>query len=180
MMRRREWVQSDRRAENPDMRKKEDKLRLDSCIQIRSTGWDEIKSRGIVLLARRPPAFHWKTLRDSGRRRGSRRCRETSRSKRGRWGCRGRTYEVSGKRIRGLKVRVGWECCISRGGPDGPDWAVEVYKLKESEKEVTVLVGVRSPEKVGTHQGGQLQEWELPRVLNLEKESSKHFKWTHL
>ena len=51
---------------------------------------------------------------------------------------------------------------------------MEVYKLRE--KEVTVLVGVGSPEVSGT----QLQEGELPRVLNLEKESSEHFKWTHL
>ena len=41
---------------------------------------------------------------------------------------------------------------------------MEVYKLEESEEEVTVLVGVESPKK----QGGQLQKWELPRVLNLE------------
>ena len=37
----RERVPSDRRAENPGIRKEEDKLRLDSWIQIRST--DEIK-----------------------------------------------------------------------------------------------------------------------------------------
>ena len=36
----REWVQSERRAE---IRKEEDKLKLDSWIQIRSTGWDERK-----------------------------------------------------------------------------------------------------------------------------------------
>ena len=34
----RKWVPSDSRAENPGMRKEEDKLRLDSWIQIRSTG----------------------------------------------------------------------------------------------------------------------------------------------
>ena len=34
----RKWVPSDRRAENPGIRKEEDKLRLDSWIQIRSTG----------------------------------------------------------------------------------------------------------------------------------------------
>ena len=28
---------------------------------------------------------------------------------------------MSGKRIRGLKARVGCEGCISRRGPDGPD-----------------------------------------------------------
>ena len=34
----REWVPSDRRAENPGTRKEEDKFKLDSWIQIRSTG----------------------------------------------------------------------------------------------------------------------------------------------
>ena len=58
------------------------------------------------------------------------------------------------RRIRGLKARVGWECCISRGRPDGPSRTVEVYKLEESSEEVTVLVCVGPPEK----KGGQLQE----------------------
>ena len=44
-----------------------------------------------------------------------------------------------------------------------------VYKLEESEQEVTVLVGVRIR---GTTLG--------VRILNLEKESCEHFKWTHL
>ena len=39
----REWVRSERRVENPGIRKEEDELRLDSLIQIRSTGWDERK-----------------------------------------------------------------------------------------------------------------------------------------
>ena len=38
-----ERVRSERRAENPGIRKKEDELRLDSWIQIRLTGWDERK-----------------------------------------------------------------------------------------------------------------------------------------
>ena len=38
-----EWVRSERREENPEIRKEEDLLRLDSWIQIRSTGWDERK-----------------------------------------------------------------------------------------------------------------------------------------
>ena len=50
------------------------------------------------------------------------------------------------------------KCCISGGGPDGSDKAVEIYKLEESEEEVTVLVGVGSPEKAGMQQGGQFQE----------------------
>ena len=54
---------------------------------------------------------------------------------------------MGGKRIRGLKTRVGWECCISRRGPDG---AVDLYQLEDSEKEVTVLVGVESQKKQDT------------------------------
>ena len=34
----REWLQSDSRAENPGIRKEEDKVKSDSLIQIRSTG----------------------------------------------------------------------------------------------------------------------------------------------
>ena len=66
-----EWVQSERRAENPEIRKEGDELRLDSWMQIRSTGWDERKWSSSVLLARRPPAFHCKTLRESGGRKGA-------------------------------------------------------------------------------------------------------------
>ena len=60
----RELVRSERRAENPGIRKEEDDLRLDSWIQIRSTGWDERKWSSSVILARRPPAFHWRNLRE--------------------------------------------------------------------------------------------------------------------
>ena len=72
------------------------------------------------------------------------------------------------KEIGGLKARVGLECCASREGEDGQSSTVEVYKLEESKEEVTVLVDVGSPEEAGTQEGGQLQECELPRVLNLE------------
>ena len=51
-----------------------------------------------------------------------------------------------------------------------------MYQLEESEDEATVLVDVGSPKKAGTQQGEWLQERELPRVLNLEKETSEHFK----
>ena len=59
------------------------------------------------------------------------------------------------KGIGGLKARMGCQCCISRRGPDQ---AVEVYQLEKSKVEVTVLVGVGSPKKVGTQQGGKLQK----------------------
>ena len=50
---------------------------------------------------------------------------------------------MGGKRIIGLKARVGCKCCISRRGPDG---AVEVYQLEE---EGTLLVGAAFPKKAG-------------------------------
>ena len=65
---------------------------------------------------------------------------------------------MGGKRIRGLKARVGCDCCISKGGPGGPDRAMEIYQLEEYEEEFTVLVDVGSPRKAGTQQGGKLQE----------------------
>ena len=71
---------------------------------------------------------------------------------------------------------MGCECCISRRVRWARFKQWEVYQLEESEEEVTLLVGVESPKKAGTQQVGQLQEWELPKVLNLEKESSEHFK----
>ena len=40
---------------------------------------------------------------------------------------------------------------------------------EESEEEVTVL-----------WQGGKLQELELPRALNLDRESCEHLRWTRL
>ena len=53
---------------------------------------------------------------------------------------------MGGKRTRSLKVRVECECCISRRGPDR---AIKVYQLEESEEEVTVQVGVESPKMAG-------------------------------
>ena len=53
---------------------------------------------------------------------------------------------------------------------------MKVYQLQKSEEEVTVLVGAASSKKAGVQQGGKLQDGELPRVQNLEKESNEHFK----
>ena len=53
---------------------------------------------------------------------------------------------------------------------------MEDYKLEECEEEDTVLVDVWPPGEAG----GQLQESQLPRVLNREKENGEHFKSTHL
>ena len=52
---------------------------------------------------------------------------------------------MGGRGIRDLKARVDQECCISGRGSD---CTVKVYKLEESEKEVTVLF----LEKAGTQQ----------------------------
>ena len=65
---------------------------------------------------------------------------------------------MGGKRIESLKVRVGCKCCNSKRRSDGPDRAVEVYQLEEFEEKVTVMVGVGSPKKAGTLQGGKLLE----------------------
>ena len=37
-----------------------------------------------------------------------------------------------------------------------------------------------SIKREGEQPEGQIQEWELPRVLNLEKKSSEYLKWIHL
>ena len=79
----REWIQSERRAENPGIQNEEDELRLDSSIQIRSTQWNERRLSSLVLLARRSLAFHQSTLRESWGR-GGRRRKRTAMSK-GRW-----------------------------------------------------------------------------------------------
>ena len=39
----REWARSERKVENPEIRKEEEELRLDSLMQIWSTGWDQRK-----------------------------------------------------------------------------------------------------------------------------------------
>ena len=44
---------------------------------------------------------------------------------------------------------------------------------EESEERVTVL-------RVRRQQREKLQEWEVPRVLNLERESCEHLRWTNL
>ena len=49
---------------------------------------------------------------------------------------RGRRYKMGMKGIRGLETRWGGSSTLAEGRPD---CTVEVYRLKESEKEVTVL-----------------------------------------
>ena len=61
-----------------------------------------------------------------------------------------RRYEVGKREIRGLKARVGQECCISSGGPDGLSSTMEIYMLEED----TVLVSLASPEEAGRAASG--------------------------
>ena len=57
---------------------------------------------------------------------------------------------------------------IAASAEGGADCTVEVYMSEKSQEEVTVL-------REGTKQGGT-----APRVLNLERESCEHLRWTHL
>ena len=83
---------------------------------------------------------------------------------------RGRRNRMSRRGIRGLKARVGRGCCISK---------VEA-RLDNG--------GIRAGRgRGGSHSvrdrdasGGKLQERDLPRALNLERESSEHLRWIHL
>ena len=43
-----------------------------------------------------------------------------------------------------------------------------------------MLVGVGPPKETGTQQGGKLQDRELRKVLNLQKESTGYLKLIHL
>ena len=70
-----------------------------------------------------------------------------------------------------LKIRVGRECSFGRGG------GASLYSGGIN------VGGVRGDSHSVTRGGcsrGQLQEWELPRALNLERESCEHLRYTHL
>ena len=68
-----------------------------------------------MLLARRPPAFYWRTLRESG---GERRQEAKKNSQDQGTVVRGQREKIlnrlTGDKIRDLKTRVGRECSISR------------------------------------------------------------------
>ena len=76
---------------------------------------DERKCNSLVLLARRLPAFHRRTLREEKRKhegkRNSQEYETVVRMQR-------EKIQSGRKGIRGSKVRVGCECCIGRRGPD--------------------------------------------------------------
>ena len=81
-------------------------------------------------------------------------------------GGRGRRYIMDRWGLRGLETRVGRESSVSIGGARLHSGGIHVG-------------GVRG----GSHSdsaGGKLQERELPRVLNSERESCEHLRLTHL
>ena len=65
---------------------------------------------------------------------------------------------MSGMKVRGLKTRMGWECCIGRRRQMGQveQWRHTTWGV--SKKQDTMLVGVGFPEEAGTHQREQLHE----------------------
>ena len=133
----REWVRFDRRAENTGIRKEEDELRLDSWIQIRLTGWDEKKWSSSVLLARRPPAFHWRTLRESGRKEETGGVEGQPGARGGGKGAEGEDTKWADGGIRGLKAMVGRQCCIRREGPKLNSGCIEAREVRGGSNSVT-------------------------------------------
>ena len=69
---------------------------------------------------------------------------------------------MGGKRIRGLEVRWG-ASPLAEGSP------VKVYQMEEFEEEVTVLRGE-------CQKKARRAAPEVAKSLNLQKESSEHFK----
>ena len=59
-------------------------------------------------------------------------------------------HEVGGRRIRGLKARVGWMCCTSREGARCARLNSRGIRSGKFKLEVTVLIGAGSPEGAGT------------------------------
>ena len=62
------------------------------------------------------------------------------------------------KRTRGLKARMGCECCISRRGPDRPDLSSGDIPAGEVRGGSHSAGRSRISKKAGTQQGGPLQE----------------------
>ena len=77
---------------------------------------------------------------------------------------------MGGKRIRGLKSRMGWKCCISKRGPDD---AMEVHQIEESEEEITVLVGVANFKK-SRYAAGRVVS-EMKAAKSSESRKGEHF-----
>ena len=72
--------------------------------------------------------------------------------------------------IRGLKTRVGWECSISKE----LDCTVEVYMSKGRLRRESQCY------KWGHSRGGAAARMRAVRVLNFERKSCEHLRWTHL
>ena len=65
---------------------------------------------------------------------------------------------MGGRRIGSLKMRVGRERCIGRGGQMNQVQTVELHKVEQAKEEDSVLVDVGPPEGLWVQQGEQLQE----------------------
>ena len=65
---------------------------------------------------------------------------------------------MDGKKIRGLKARVGCECCISRRGPDGSDLSSGGIPAGEYRQGSHSAGRCGISKKAGMQQGGYLQE----------------------
>ena len=80
-------------------------------------------------------------------------------------GGRGRRYRMGRWGIRDLDMRWGESTALAEGGQI-PQWR---YTCRRSSRRESQCFG-----------RGQLQESELPRALNVDKESCEHLRWTHL
>ena len=79
----REWVQSERRAENPGIRKEEDELRLNSWIQIKVNGMGRKKVQQFGAPGSETSSIPLKNPKEVRRRRGSRRRRRQPEARNG-------------------------------------------------------------------------------------------------
>ena len=136
----REWVQSDRRAENPEIKKEEDELGLYSWIQIRSTGAPGLKTASISL--KNPEGVR------GGEKAGG--VERDSHEQESVLSVQREKIQNGWKGDKRLEARVERKCYIRREG----DGTMEVYKQEESEEEVTVL-------EAGTQQGGSSKSSEF-------------------
>ena len=69
-----------------------------------------------------------------------------------------RRYEVNGKRIRGLKARVGYGCCISRREATWARLSSGGIPAEEIRRGSHSAGKCKISKKAETQQGGQLQE----------------------
>ena len=79
-----------------------------------------------------------------------------------------------GERVRGFKVRVGWEFCISkRGGGQIEQWRYTSWRSPRRKSQYC-------PKKSRYQERGVASEVRAAQSSKFEKESSEHFRWIHL